>query len=261
MVLHTQVSTAQADLTVDSPSALTPAPSDLPIGSASMYENGSYLENNADWHSDESPWKAQHILSILNQNRLSFETVTEVGCGAGKILQLLKQAFPEKSFTGFDISPQVTSFWKTVPANEVSYRLENFLETVECFDLLLLIDVFEHVPDYMGFLQQLRSRADRFVFHIPLDMNTLMTVKGEHRQLRERIGHIHYFSKDTAIATLEDCGYNIIDWFYTPSYSLPGHERSINPLRKLLFKIKPDLAVNLLGGWSMMVLAEPIKAA
>ena len=109
----------------------------------------------------------------------------------------------------------------------------------------------------MGFLQQLSSRAEKFVFHIPLEMNMLMIAKEEHLPLRERIGHIHYFSRESAASTLKDCGYKIVDWFYTADCELPGHERSINPLRKLIYRINPHWAVKTLGGWSMMVLAEP----
>ena len=32
---------------------------------------------------------------------------------------------------------------------------------------------------------------------------------------RQRFGHIHYFTKETALQLLIDLGYNIIDWFYT----------------------------------------------
>jgi len=226
---------------------------------SSIYKNGQYLKNNANWHADEAPWKAKNIVNILRGNQCAFESVTEVGCGSGKILEALMQTYPEKSFTGFDISPQAASLWPDNCAEKsgVDYRLQDFLSVEDCFDLLLLIDVFEHVPDYMGFLKALRSRAKQFVFHIPLDMNMLMTIKGEHSNLRKRIGHIHYFAKDTALATLADCGYTTVDWFYTADHALPGHERRINPLRRLLFKVNPDLAVNLLGGWSLMVLAQP----
>lgn len=34
----------------------------------------------------------------------------------------------------------------------------------------MLIDVFEHIEDYMDFLRSINSRAKYFVFHIPLDM-------------------------------------------------------------------------------------------
>lgn len=229
--------------------------------SSSIYENGAYLARNEDWHAAESPWKAGNILKILQQNEIAFETAAEVGCGAGKILQALHQVLPEKEFTGFDISPQAASLWQDMsvngPEQGVNYRLEDFLASDESFDLLMSIDVFEHVPDYLGFLEQLRSRANYFVFHVPLDMNMLMLAKSEHSELRDRIGHLHYFSRSTTEDTLNTCGYKIIDWFYTADYALPGHERKVNVIRKWLFDLNPEWAVKLLGGWSMMVLAEP----
>lgn len=99
----------------------------------------------------------------------------------------------------------------------------------------MAIDVFEHVPDHLGFLKQLSKRADHFVFHIPLDFNMLMLAKEEHTELRDRIGHLHYFSRVTAKDTLKSCGYQMVDWFYTADYALPGHERKINSLRKLMY--------------------------
>jgi SAM-dependent methyltransferase len=261
--------------------------SKVSIDSSSIYKNGEYLAQNEDWHAAESPWKAGNILKILQQNEIAFETAAEVGCGAGKILQALHQTLPEKEFTGFDISPQAASLWQATGAigtgavgtgaigtgaigtgaigtepgmiaaePGVNYRLADFLATDETFDLLMSIDVFEHVPDYLGFLKQMRSRARYFIFHIPLDMNMLMLAKAEHSGLRDRIGHLHYFSRSTAEDTLNTCGYRIKDWFYTADYALPGHERKINSLRRLMFALSPEWAVKTLGGWSMMVLAE-----
>jgi hypothetical protein len=44
---------------------------------------------------------------------------------------------------------------------------------------------------------------------------------------RRKVGHLHYFTKETAIATLVDCGYNTIDQAYTPSrLELPNQTRS-----------------------------------
>jgi hypothetical protein len=78
--------------------------------------------------------------------------------------------------------------------------------------------------------------------------------------LRESVGHIHYFTKDTALAMLVDCGYRIIDFRYTASrLELPNQSRSsqvVAPLRKAVHSLNPDLAVRVLGGYSLLVLAE-----
>lgn len=78
--------------------------------------------------------------------------------------------------------------------------------------------------------------------------------------LRAGVGHIHYFTKDTALALLEDCGYTIVDWRYTASrLELPNQARSsrlIAPVRKVLHRLNPDLTVRVLGGYSLLVLAQ-----
>ena len=73
-------------------------------------------------------------------------------------------------------------------------------------------------------------------------------------------GHLHYFYKDTALATLRDCGQEVVDWNYTHgAESLPNRPlriRLFNLPRKLARVLGEDLAVRVMGGASMMVLAR-----
>lgn len=77
---------------------------------------------------------------------------------------------------------------------------------------------------------------------------------------REKIGHIHYFMKDTALSTLMDCGEEVIDYFYTPGSMEAGtpsfKAKILNVLRRLLFSINQDFSVKLLSGYSLMVLTK-----
>jgi hypothetical protein len=77
---------------------------------------------------------------------------------------------------------------------------------------------------------------------------------------RQTIGHLHYFTKDTALAVLGDCGYEIIDWNYTHgAESLPNRAlrtRILNVPRRLIGAVNEDLAVRLMGGASIMVLTR-----
>jgi hypothetical protein len=66
--------------------------------------------------------------------------------------------------------------------------------------------------------------------------------------------------KDTALATLMDTGYEIIDYFYTSgSLDLPRKtfksKLAVIP-RKILYMINKDIAAMYLGGMSIMVLAK-----
>jgi len=75
---------------------------------------------------------------------------------------------------------------------------------------------------------------------------------------RNKVGHLHYFTRETALASLEQAGLHIVYWFYTSvefDQGVHGRKR-LQSIRKLLFRFYADLAVRWLGGFSIMVLAN-----
>jgi cyclopropane fatty-acyl-phospholipid synthase-like methyltransferase len=231
--------------------------------SADRYTSGQYLQNNPTWHVQDSAWKATQILRMIKKNQLSPASVCEVGCGAGEILvQLQQQMTANVTFSGYEVSTQAYQLCANRRRDRLQFHLSNLLDyTGDAFDLLLVIDVFEHVEDYFGFLRGLRDKATYKIFHIPLDMSVQKVLRKKPiMRLREGVGHIHYFMRETAVATLRDCGYEIMDIFYTAE-DLELHPQSflarigIFP-RRMLFFMNQDLAAHLLGGFSLMVLAR-----
>ena len=226
------------------------------------YFDGAYLAHNPSWHAEHSPTKARWIDEILTRNRLTPGTVAEVGCGSGEILVELKKRRADARFTGFEVSPQAYDICSAKQVPGLDFRLADLVETqAEPFDLLLAIDVFEHVPDYMGFLKALKGKAEHKIFHIPLDLSVQALLRGtSYPILREQTGHLHYFFKYTALATLRDCGYEIVDWNYTrSSQELPGkglRTKIANLPRKLTQMFSEDLSARLFGGYSLLVLTR-----
>jgi SAM-dependent methyltransferase len=222
---------------------------------------GEYLKNNPTWHVEDSSWKAQHIKTIINKNQLNPKSIVDVGCGGGEVLNQLYLSMPnDVRFFGCDISPDAINFAKNREKDRLHYKVENFLLTKKVFDLLLLIDVFEHVENYYEFLKKLKAKSRYFVFHIPLDISILGILRNKLILSRKSVGHLHHFMKDTALATLMDTGYEIIDYFYTSgSLDLPRKtfksKLAVIP-RKILYMINKDIAAMYLGGMSIMVLAK-----
>lgn len=228
--------------------------------SAEIYADGTYLQNNATWHVEDSPWKARQIEKLLSKNSITPETVCEVGCGAGEILKQLSMKMPNTRFFGYELSPQAFRLCQARQSSMVQYLNTSVFTDDLTFDTLLCIDVFEHVEDYIGFVRQLRTKATYKVFHIPLEVNVLSVLRGTMLTQRKRVGHLHYFTPATGLATLEDAGYEVIDWFLTPAFDdLPGtsfKSRLGRVPRKLLYSISPGGLVKILGGCSMIVLAK-----
>src|SRR5437867_6076025 len=118
-----------------------------------------------------------------------------------------------------DISPQAIALSRARANERLVFSCEDLLSNAtHQFDLLLCVDVFEHVEDYIGFLRRMRAKASRFIFHIPLDLlvQTVLRCRPTLRA-REEVGHLHYLMKETALAALRDSDYHILDWQYTPS--------------------------------------------
>lgn len=229
---------------------------------ATIYHDGTYLTNNPGWHADDSGWKAGHIAHMLERHALAPATVCEIGCGSGEILvQLAPKLASGTKYFGYDISPDAYALCSRKAGGNLQFRLASLLEDEARFDLALAIDVFEHVEDCYGFVRKLRARARHTIFHIPLDMSVLSLARGDKLMaMRRSAGHIHYYSKETALALLEDAGYKVIDHFYTSGATELGNLGWKTQLMKLprtaLHGIAPDLAARLLGGYSLLVLAE-----
>ena len=112
----------------------------------------------------------------------------------------------------------------------------------------------------MGFLRKLRQKAIYKIFHVPLDISAQTVLRCTPiLQGRAQFGHLHYFIKQTALLTLQDAGYEIVDWFYTPG-GIDRGKTMKSKLAKLprmvFFRVAPDLAVRVLGGYSLLVLAR-----
>jgi 2-polyprenyl-3-methyl-5-hydroxy-6-metoxy-1,4-benzoquinol methylase len=225
-----------------------------------LYLDKSYLRMNSSWHIEDSPWKAGQINKMLIKHNINPTSVCEVGCGAGEILRQLSAARPETMFSGYEISPQAFKLCKTRESKKVKYFMTDLFETEDRFDIMLCIDVFEHIENYMGFLRELKTRAKFHIFHIPIDITVSAVLRNKMMDARVNVGHLHYFTPETALASLTDSGYEIIDFFFTPAFdSLPAKtfkSRFAKLPRKALYVISPKLMVKLLGGCSLLVLAK-----
>jgi len=228
-----------------------------------IYEDGTYLAKNRTWHEEDSAWKATHVRRILERNNIVPSTLCEVGCGAGEILKCLADKYgPNVLFSGYEVSPQAFAICKKKEAQNLHYFLKNLLdEDGSFFDVVMALDVFEHVENYIAFLRELRAKGKYKVFHIPLDLSVQTVLRGSPiSAVRERYGHIHYFTKDMALAALKAAGYEVTDYFYTAgNLELPNLDRKKRLMklpRRLFFALHQDLAVRILGGFSLLVLAK-----
>lgn len=229
-----------------------------------LYRGDQYFKNNPTWDDEGTIWKANAIDHLLKKNKLMPESVVEVGCGAGGILRRLSELNPGiQSFTGYDISPHAISLAKPHENDKIKFLHTDFLKVSDSSsDLLLVIDVVEHVDDYYGFLNKIKLKSQFTIFHIPLDLSCRNILKPHTLQVqRDNVGHIHYFSKEIFLMSLQDTGYQVIDWVYTKPASermpVKGFKKTIKKtLRRLSFSLNKNLSAKLWGDYSILLLAK-----
>jgi len=230
-----------------------------------QYRNGTYLTQNPDWDRQDCLWKARLVRNVLDEFKIEPKSVCEVGCGTGDVLVHLKQFYPQCEYTGYDISPQVEQFWEEHKAVGLHFHCGDFLAlNKQYYDCILLVDVIEHLANPFKFLDAIQKMAKYFVFHFPLDLS-VSTVLREKPLLNARlkVGHIHYFTKGLALAFLRDAGFHIMRYRYTNAF-LKGPGRSLKTRiaalpRRLVYLVDKDFGVRLLGGETLVVLAEAVS--
>ncbi|MBN1361926.1 MAG: class I SAM-dependent methyltransferase [Sedimentisphaerales bacterium] len=225
------------------------------------YVDGEYFRQHPSWHAEDSAWKARHVIRALERNHLAPRTVCEIGCGAGEVLKQLQQRMaPSCMFQGYEISPQAYRLCEPRANERLHFKLGDFLQDDTHFDLVLLLDLIEHLEDYLTFLRAVRDRGRYKMIHLPLDLSVQMLFRPARLlEIRRLAGHLHYFTEETALQSLRDTGYEIVDSFRT-AVALEAAPRVLrthvaNIPRRVLSLFSERLASRFFGGYSLMVLA------
>ena len=226
------------------------------------YNSGDYLTNNISWHNEDSPWKAKCVFELLKDNNVSPQSICEVGCGAGGVLGELRNVMPHVELTGYDIASDATKFWGQYQNRNIDFQLGDFfILNMKTYDVILVLDVVEHVHNPFDFIHKLKGAANYYLFHFPLDLCALTVLRERPILLaREKVGHINYFTKNLAISLIKECGLEIVDWKYSGAgLNLPNRQlKTILAAfpRRLGYVLNKDLAVRALGGETLYILAK-----
>jgi SAM-dependent methyltransferase len=228
-----------------------------------IYNDHTYLKNNPDWHEQDALFKAEQILEVLKMVPCPISKIAEIGCGSGQILVELSNKLPEHTeFFGFDISNDALNIAKTKATSRISIKLLDLVNESDenyFFDVLLVIDVLEHIDNYFKFLDGIINKGRYTIFHIPLDLSVWSLFREKMLiESKERVGHIHNFTEDFIKNILKDHGFRILYQVYTePRFKVKSFKANfVNNIRKLLFKINRRFASKTIGGYSILLLAE-----
>jgi hypothetical protein len=183
--------------------------------------------------------------------------------GQGGVLAELYRKYPQAQLCGYEIAPDAARFWRQCKKENINFFQGDFFKLdIKTYDVLLLLDVIEHVVDPFLFLNRLRDTSKYFVFHIPLDLSAINVLREKPILVaRKKTLHIHYFTENLALSLLEECGFGVIEWRYSGAAFSSGAQccfktKLANIPRRILCAINKDLGVRILGGETLFVLVQ-----
>lgn len=230
-------------------------------GTAARYLGGDYGRANPSWDIEDSPWKVDQVVRMMRRHHLAPASIAEIGCGAGAILAGLRGHFPDTDLYGYDIAPGAAGLWGRYSSARIEFTLGDFFQhSHRQYDLLLVLDVIEHLANPFDFLSRLSGQARQHIFHIPLDLSAVSVLReAPLLHVRKKVGHLHYYTKGLALTMLEESGYQVIDSFYTGAgFTAPQRgwlARMASFPRRMVHAMAKDAGVRLFGGETLMVLA------
>jgi len=146
-----------------------------------------------------------HWLRTLLKYKLPPANVLELGCSHGSFVGLLRQA--GYSAEGIELSPWVVEFARKSFNVPVSLGpAENLNLPTESFDIVVLMDVLEHLPDPEGTMRHALSLVKQgglLLIQTPefkeeMEFDDLLQSKGAFLEMLRPDEHIYLFSKRSA---------------------------------------------------------------
>ena len=99
-------------------------------------------------------WHIRWELKLLNKEGFSPNHIADAGSGFGQYVYYLSKKYPRASITGLDIKQEqvddCNSFFSAIGlSNRVSFEYADLtkLDSIEAYDLVLSVDVMEHIED------------------------------------------------------------------------------------------------------------------
>ncbi len=191
-----------------------------------IYNDHSYIFNNPGLHREDSAFKFDQILVLLERIEISSNTIKilDVGGGAGILGFMVADYFKRRDinveFIALDLSAEMLSIQSQ--ANPHIVRSLN-CSLIDCpdetFDLALMIDVIEHIPKKDIVAERLNRLCKNVIYNIPIQINLfdlLRDAVNRHRYYSEQtrlIGHVHFFTYTSAGIFLDKHHHRIFSFF------------------------------------------------
>lgn len=142
--------------------------------------------------------------------------ILEVGAGAGGTLKWIKSIYLQAETTAVELNPKLRNELEANADLVLIGAIDETLPLLKSYDLILLLDVIEHLPDsgetLKGLVQRLKP-GGRVIVSVPnvahLSVSLPLLLKRRFTYQESGIldkTHVRFFVEDTAVKLLNDAG-------------------------------------------------------
>jgi SAM-dependent methyltransferase len=175
----------------------------------------------------------RHMRRRLSQalSRLDFETVLDVGCGAGDNMSLLCEHAAEEKVTGADISDEALGRARNAWPRADFARLDIEDGRLDgTWDLVFCSLVLEHLPEDEAALANMRAMTGKAL--------VLTTIAGKYERYRpweDQVGHVRNYARGELETKLSRAGFEVVTasyWgfpFFSPIARLAQNRVTASP--------------------------------
>jgi SAM-dependent methyltransferase len=169
-------------------------------------------------------WKARKLIDLIHDD-FEFKNILEVGCAFGVLLNNLADRLHIETRIGIDISGKNIDVARNLYPGCYFFQgtLDEFIRVnpVEiknhCFDLIVLSDIVEHIPDDLGFLEMVRKSSAYVILNLPLEKS--FSTRNRQYGEQDPSGHLRCYDKDLAIKLVGKAGFEVVTSFTAAAFS------------------------------------------
>lgn len=162
-------------------------------------------------------WKVNNLINILEKG-IVFNNVMEVGCAFGVVVNKFAKRCNIHKIIGLDIAIANTTHGERMFPNikfitgtidKENLLLESGINDNK-FDLIILCDIIEHVPDELEFMKKIKKIAKYVVIDLPLEKSKAN--KNRNYGVNDISGHLRSYDLNDGLNLLKEAGFQIINY-------------------------------------------------
>lgn len=154
-------------------------------------------------------WGLEYLCNLKHIKELvesySPKSVLDVGCGDGRLLGMLSEKIPRR--VGIDLSERAIRFAKAFHP-EIEFRVTKGADLQETFDLVLAMEVLEHVPDdqisaFLNGLFEHVNAGGHVILSVPTIASPVQTKHYRHYEMTLLRSQLHKAGVSMEISRVE----------------------------------------------------------